>query len=117
MSAFTPGPWFVDGDRVVADGDGAEVFVAQVDPWGEIREAEGDAHLIAAAPDMLVALLALSERQAEWFAAKRAHYTTPNGTTSQVWLDANEAWADAWDLANAAIAKARNESLNESGRQ
>lgn len=57
----TPGPWFYDGQNScgahvihVAQGEIAEAFG---DSWSdEGQQAEANAHLIAAAPEMLAAL-------------------------------------------------------------
>jgi hypothetical protein len=59
MSAHTPGPWFVSPPtrenpseaRVTALAGGVRIYEAPL-----TRETEANAHLIAAAPDMLAAL-------------------------------------------------------------
>lgn len=58
MSAHTPGPWWVCNDELVLsqDGDIAEIF----SPKGKVLEA--NALLIAAAPDLLAALIKILER-------------------------------------------------------
>lgn len=55
MATHTPGPWFSRGRAVLT---GAEDLVACADPKGEFTPpaAVANARLIAAAPDLLVAL-------------------------------------------------------------
>jgi len=49
MTNHTPGPWIIDEQYIVADDD---KVICQ---WGSYSE-EVNAHLIAAAPDMLIVL-------------------------------------------------------------
>lgn len=71
MSEHTPGPWFVadkkftGGAIVVSHGDpdGGGDSIADVSPcgpWVSKEVAEANAHLIAAAPDMLKTLLLIA---------------------------------------------------------
>ena len=64
MSEHTPGPWWVDRDIIYGDyQDGASVSVASVldvaFPYGRRtgKSRSANARLIAAAPDLLVALM------------------------------------------------------------
>ena len=100
MSAtkHTPGPWFafsdVCGTRVVADGVGFEPPYRLRPGSGKDPQQVADAHLIAAAPDMLDAL--------EMFAHAEAVASTNASRSFGVYVDAMEA-------ARAAIKKARGE--------
>jgi hypothetical protein len=49
VTDHTPGPWIIDEQYIVADDD---KVICQ---WGSYSE-EANAHLIAAAPDMLIVL-------------------------------------------------------------
>lgn len=68
MAAHTPVPWLRDGLLVYAlhrfDGRDVNRFSANVDAWisqgGTQQEAEANANLIAAAPDLLTELIALT---------------------------------------------------------
>ena len=71
MTKHTPGPWWID-DRRVADGalqvqaqhrgEGSSYCVASVNGW-EVPEA--NARLIAAAPELLAALLEIEDHHNE----------------------------------------------------
>ena len=65
MAGHTPGPWHIEGRRgdaywlsagINAHRDGPETYVGLFDP--EPENAEANARLIAAAPDLLEALKA-----------------------------------------------------------
>ena len=62
MSAHTPGPWVVDDDFAEPEVMAGEVFVATAhagqpdDTWTDRPQAMANAHLIAAAPELLAAL-------------------------------------------------------------
>lgn len=96
-------PWFFDGEDDlgafvvhVAEGEVAEVFAE----WNTPKEAAANAHLIAAAPDMLVALeIALRGVEAYADALGRG------GNASDAKMTNDDA-----DLIRAAIAKARGET-------
>lgn len=80
MSQRTPGPWHVEDRRLThpqsgaksgggglliiasSEGGGTSFCVASVNPWGGGNEA--DAHLLAAAPELLDALWEISQRVA-----------------------------------------------------
>ena len=58
MSKHSPGPWYAVVDTVYTDGCeayGPTMAIAEVDGLGNENQ-EANAHLIAAAPDMLKAL-------------------------------------------------------------
>lgn len=104
MSGHTPGPWRTDGRTIYALSiDGVNRFDCRVnDGWmmsGTYRtpedEIESNVSLIAAAPDLLEALVATLKEfkevvEGEW------------GKTDPGQL----AFGDSWKLAEAAIAKA-----------
>lgn len=73
MSKHTPGPWLVKSDPIRFDTLSTVVggvkkkakgierqMIVQVGGWAEWREQEANARLIAAAPDLLEALKALT---------------------------------------------------------
>ena len=51
MSAHTPGPWIVNGDEVYSS------HKSQIADCGGFSDSEANARLIAAAPDLLLALI------------------------------------------------------------
>jgi hypothetical protein len=55
MSTHTPGPWTLSDDGFVYDESGERVADPHV-AMQDIDEREANAHLIAAAPDLLAAL-------------------------------------------------------------
>lgn len=58
MSTFTPGPWTKDSDGQLRGPDGAAVTVwaAGIATTSRTEEAEANAQLIGAAPELLFAL-------------------------------------------------------------
>lgn len=76
MSGFTPGPWFYEGaecgGRVLACDD-RETIIHQppCNPWNE--QVRADARLIAAAPDLLAALVAMNADYKKALAAIAKH--------------------------------------------
>ena len=61
MSKHTPGPWKVSGNSILAPWGEEIAFMAEVD--GDVKsEQSANAHLIAAAPEMLESLQALAFR-------------------------------------------------------
>lgn len=80
----TPGPWEAcdpgdygdfDGESRVILGDDKRIAVVHWSPRLNTAQSDANARLIAAAPDLLAALMALDERghtQATWSIAKRA---------------------------------------------
>ena len=85
----TPGPWKMDRDRaILGQGHGTRGLhgaIADVYSWVGTEEADANARLIAAAPELLEALKALSD-----------------GTTAN--------WTAKLNAARAAIAKAQGRS-------
>ena len=53
--SHTPGPWAIDIDRAIVAPNGIS-SVAQIFSWVGEEEADANARLIAAAPDLLAAL-------------------------------------------------------------
>lgn len=107
MSKHTPGPWYTKGYRhAIADtvavcyGDQSH-YIAKCHPFnGEPNDPEtarANAHLISAAPDMLAAL--------EYLIMAAGYATGKHEPT----LKELSAPLDAWDIALAAIAKAKGE--------
>jgi hypothetical protein len=96
VSGHTKGPWKisrgVDGpdNRVIETPDGWGV----ADAWGRasVGEMDANAHLIAAAPDLLEALEAIAPM-------------LPRSLTAESWGD--PAWTDAIRCVEYAIKKAR----------
>lgn len=88
MSKHTPGPWKADGDRIFSDRQRTEYKSSTTIAvtWDYTAESLANAHLIAAAPEMLEAL----ER------------------ISAAFIDSKELKA-AYDHANAVIKKAKGE--------
>ena len=83
----TPGPWVVGNvGEVVAGG------ITLADVYGDEEQADADAYLIAAAPDLLEACEMLAEAQRRADAGER---------------DGFGCYVDAVDMARAAIAKAK----------
>lgn len=133
----TPGPWVIipatpyDGDEDDLDGsytspagiegaDGNAVCVfGTSEGSGQLFENEADYALIAAAPDMLEALLATDDAQDATDAAvehfERAvaegwhHDPTGQGHLGESDRAADRAWERAHTLRRAAIAKARGQ--------
>jgi hypothetical protein len=64
VSGHTPGPWVRDRRRVLVGANGDEVVVDDIDCGSDDPCSVHDAHLIAAAPDMLEAAEALIHRVA-----------------------------------------------------
>lgn len=107
MSKHTPGPWFVDADGKIWRRDPRELYengggVAGDHPvatvhrgwsrWEDGFPAQANARLIAGAPDLLRALVALSD------------------AADDVGHGYNTSWMDGYiDAARAAIAKATKE--------
>ena len=104
MSAHTAGPWVADLNVLQALNEGPLVIGAQHVVVAEVctpdEQGRADAHLIAAAPDLLNAL--------QRFAGAIGYEGDFEYVTGDVAL---------YGVVRAAIAKARHESLNESGRQ
>jgi hypothetical protein len=107
VSEFTPGPWFVkpvhgEANRsaiVLKDGKGGWVMVVQHSGEGVEERQQADAHLIAAAPD----LLAACKEALSWpgFAASEVDgRPIPDGM-------------EIWDRIKAAIAKAQPPALSD----
>ena len=93
----TPGPWGLSGANTVHGADCIVAFVGTADE--EVRRFSGerqsaDAHLIAAAPDLLEACEMLAEAQ----------------RLAAVGEDGFGAYVDAVDKARAAIKKAKGQS-------
>ena len=62
-AAHTPGQWYASGDEVLIDMGDRSHLVATVANWSEDTEAY--ARLIAAAPDLLAALIELRKVELE----------------------------------------------------
>jgi hypothetical protein len=100
----TPGPWANDGYEIL---DSSRRLVASLEPRfehdGEDERAEADACLIAAAPEMLVALLALT-------LDARLVATTSYGVGGKLddatWREEDPRWFALYEAARAALAKA-----------
>jgi hypothetical protein len=100
-ASFTPGPWFVEnimygGPRIVyGDAEAPEGFRSDV-PWREASEqAQANARLIAAAPELLAALRQLADAcEMPWMQTRMQGASCGNDV------------ALAMQTANAAIAKA-----------
>lgn len=96
MSGHTPGPWFISGKGTIRYGNG------KADPKGgwiadaHWRNREANARLIAAAPELLEALTAMT--------ARLSLYAGPNQ------VHAGEHDKALLAMANAAIAKATHTS-------
>lgn len=98
MSKHTPGPWLVCKERpfeiLMDDSNGEEIYaqIASVE-WGntEPDQAIADAHLIAAAPDLLAAL--------------RAVMRCASGELERP-ITERQPWGDAERLIKIALAKA-----------
>jgi sugar (pentulose or hexulose) kinase len=70
MSQHTPAPWMIDGDISTAiDISNGSARIAMIDEQSEIEESEliANAHLIAAAPDLLQALKDLLQATPETY--------------------------------------------------
>jgi hypothetical protein len=92
MNKHTPGPWVADEDDVspiVCHAESREI-IAFV--FRETKDCVGNAILIAAAPEMLEALEAISPM-------------LPRSLSTATWGD--PAWTDALRKVEAAIAKAK----------
>jgi hypothetical protein len=90
MSKHTPGPWSVDDPHQIwAESAGEYVAITRVEDWDTIprEQAEANARLIAAAPELLEALKAMLTN----------------------WEEAPAYGSDAAAKARAAIAKATGE--------
>ena len=82
MSAHTPGSWdFVPGIGVINSGSPDHHYIARM--WSKGPNPAADAHVLAAAPDLLVALVELlaartetSEKMARSAIAKARGTTT-----------------------------------------
>lgn len=93
MAEHTPGPWTIEeyGDDdapalvIHKDSESRVCFMATPGSHGDPAKIEADAHLIAAAPDLLAALQALADADAE---------------------DLLDGTSEVWQWASAAIAKA-----------
>lgn len=67
MSSFTPGPWEVCRERPYEIVNSGACLVATVDTATDTQEQwEADARLIAAAPDMLAALVKIIEMNVQY---------------------------------------------------
>lgn len=104
MSKHAPGTWESDGISVRSEGaDGRQIALCEITvrgrPYNETYdEAIANAHLIAAAPDLFVALKAFVH----------AEETTGDGTVSMAQYD--KAMESVYQAALAAIAKAEGRS-------
>jgi hypothetical protein len=101
MSAHTRGPWIVDAELDVC-AEGGELIASCFPMMSDYHAREGNARLIAAAPELLAAL--------KW--AMRGIPKYARRIKGQ-----NEGYCDGWDAAHAAIAKAEElepESTNSS---
>jgi hypothetical protein len=60
----TPGPWKAEGweNLVVNSADGHTMTLAAGGNWADLAELKANARLIAAAPDLLAALVAMLNR-------------------------------------------------------
>jgi hypothetical protein len=100
MGGHTPGPWFVgwmfspDAPAIIGDGD--TVLAIMPGAWNGCSPHPEDARLIAAAPDLLEALIALNADYKASLATIARHYGPITSRLS--------------DAADAAIAKATGES-------
>lgn len=78
MSEFTPGPWVADCDGVIMPEHGTRWHIASVlSGWPHqpgVNEAGENARLIAAAPDLLEALIKLERQCVQLYRA-----ATPGG--------------------------------------
>jgi hypothetical protein len=117
MSKHTPGPWRVDerdrvshgagfeevGPFVVLapdDADGRPVVLAVLEDDGEPGQAKADAHVMAAAPDLLAALKAIVENED---AGRTATFWTAKDGIANAGQPVNS------DAARAAIARAETQ--------
>lgn len=118
----TPGPWFVTGKLTkyveARIGGGLVQEVAACGPtaadngYGDQQEA--NAHLIAAAPDLLEALDKMLDNEEQRDFEKWLRSKAPSGDCSDVqaqWLESSdyEDFLENWKLQIAAIAKARGD--------
>src|SRR5690242_18485304 len=99
----TPGPWLYDasnGDVFLNDFEGAQVSpriaTVNLDNCASIEQTNADGHIIAAAPDLLEALEAITNRLDFKNSDEAKHYSSDDS----FWLD----------NARAAIAKARGQA-------
>lgn len=107
MSKHTPGPWIVDGDDISPAHD-ETLGICAISPvdvgggkgWFRGVQTHSNAHLIAAAPDLLEALL-LARQTIEDKCAERGHGCV---------YSAREIMLQEFKLIDAAIAKARGEA-------
>lgn len=94
----TPGPWEVDEDKRDGGADqiiaGGQTITFMATGWPE-EQRHGNAHLIAAAPDLLGALINLIE----WVTLDMVEMQREGHTVSHL--------AKSCDLGRAAIAKAK----------
>ena len=108
MSAHTPGPWKVE----YSEGDewevlaGANLPIAYISGWAG-RSIEANARLIAAAPDLLVALKRLEDLAGQ--IGPRIIIPKAEHGTIRIIAELG-ALADACTAARAAIAKAEGQS-------
>jgi len=101
---FTPGPWVINANGDITSPHGAICWL----PSG-IAYKQANAHLIAAAPDLLVALedlLEMAEDQARFIEAEVLEGVRGSLFNQDDVLDAKE----KLDRAKAVIAKAENHS-------
>jgi hypothetical protein len=94
--AHTPGPWHVVPEAqspwIVGDAEGDSIADCEPPgPWMSEEEADANARLIAAAPDLLAALEACVDAMTD-------------GGKCEI-----KKWLDAFDLARLAIAKAKGQ--------
>jgi hypothetical protein len=103
MSGYTPGPWHVcpenqaDHQWVIAQADGSSVAdCSPVGPWVSDVTADANARLIAAAPDVLEALMVARE----WMRGDKWRNST---------VEKHASWEAVMRGIDAAIAKATGE--------
>lgn len=83
MAEHTPGPWAVEGARVVAFDASMRLLVAQVNVVRTGEERTANAHLIASAPDLLAACREMLSVVDEAYAATGYIKTAETSTQRQ----------------------------------
>lgn len=96
MPDHTPGPWLIIYRGLTSREIGSNAYVCHAEAYGyNGREAEANANLIAAAPDLLEAL----EAQTNWFIATQLPILTLG--EQKIW------WTEIGNPSQNAISKAK----------
>ena len=102
-TSWTPGPWQYDHSNGVTTPNKQRLLICGVaQPLGnhpDADEAEANARLVSAAPDLLVLLDRITQRMNRW--ASHGVQCGPKGIDHD--------YADMYNLARAAIRKAKGE--------